>query len=290
MPEFNRMTIVAATEVVFAFNSHNDIEPHLVQWDLSERCNASSKTGRAAALAKIAIEENPQVYTENGKASLSEAIVDLAITAPPNVRRTPDWRKLVAGLKLDGFEISGLGEAVVRTRPSWMDSDEPKEPEPIVLRRMLPNDLPGLDMREAENEVDHLLDKHGFDVPKGHLKRAISAFQRGDWSSSNAELRNIHEGLLNDIADRLGYVGRSDALACRNYLGGLNPPFLLSEYNEWDSNTQKPQYVQGLMSRMHTHGSHPGLSEEEDATFRMQIGLITMRLFLRRYDERVVAR
>ncbi len=287
MLDFNRMTIVAATEVVFTYNSHNDIEPHLVQWDLSGRCNASSKTGRAAALAKIAIEENPQVYTVNGKTSLSEAIVDMAINAPPNLRASPDWRKLVAGLKLDGFEISGL-EEVVRVQPSWMDRGEPKEPEPIVLRRMLPNDLPGLDMREAENEVDHLLDKHSFDVPKGHLKRALSAFQRGEWSSSNAELRNIHEGVLNDIADRLGYSGGGDALAKRNFLGGeLSPPFLLSEYNEWHLNTQRPQYVQGLMSRMHPHGSHPGLSEEEDATFRMQITLITMRLFLRRYDQRV---
>lgn len=287
MPEFNRMTIVAATEVMLGYHSHADLEPVLLQWNLAGRCDASSKSGRAAALARIAIEENPKVHTVNGMAPLSEAIVDMAINAPPILRESPDWRKLVAGLKLDGFEISGLVEAIVRTRPSWMDIEEPKEPEPIVLRRMLPDDLPGLDMREAENEVDHLLDKHSFDVPKGHLKRALSAFQRGDWSSSNAELRNIHEGLLNDIAHRLGYVGRIDALACRNYLGGLNPPVLLSEYNEWDSNTQKPQYVQGLMSRMHPHGSHPGLSEEEDATFRMQIGLITMRLFLRRYDQRV---
>lgn len=29
-----------------------------------------------------------------------------------------------------------------------------------------------------------------------------------------------------------------------------------------------------------------GLSEEEDATFRLQISLVTARLFLRRYDQR----
>ncbi len=287
MPDFNRMTVVAAAEVVFTYKSHNDIEPHLVQWDIAGRCNASSKTGRAAVLARIAIEENPQVYTLHGKASLSEAIVDMAINAPPNVRTSPDWQKLVAGLKLDGFEITGL-KPVRRAKLSWMDSDEPKEPDPIALRRMLPDDLPGLDMRNAENEIDHLLAKHGFNVPMGHLKRAISAFQRGDWSSSNAELRNIHEGLLNEIADRLGYTGGGDALARRNYLGSeVGPPFLLSEFNEWHLNNQKPQYVQGLMSRMHPHGSHPGLSDEEDATFRMQIALITMRLFLRRYDQRL---
>jgi len=47
--------------------------------------------------------------------------------------------------------------------------------------------------------------------------------------------------------------------------------------------------VQGLMNRMHPHGGHAGLSEEEDATFRLQVTLITARLFLRRLDQRVSA-
>ncbi|MBB4279347.1 hypothetical protein GGE12_007161 [Rhizobium mongolense] len=42
--------------------------------------------------------------------------------------------------------------------------------------------------------------------------------------------------------------------------------------------------IDALMSRMHPHGGHPGLSEEEDATFRLQINLVTARLFLRRLD------
>lgn len=71
-----------------------------------------------------------------------------------------------------------------------------------------------------------------------------------------------------------------------NELGFLRPPFLLSDYNEWNSNNQKPQFVQGLMSRMHPHGGHSGLSEEEDATFRLQINLIAARLFLRRFGLR----
>jgi hypothetical protein len=61
----------------------------------------------------------------------------------------------------------------------------------------------------------------------------------------------------------------------------------LTEYNEWNENNQKPQYIQGLMSRMHPHGGHPGLSEEEDATFRLQITLVTARLLLRRFRQRL---
>lgn len=280
------MTVVAATEVLSDYKSHNDMELLQVEWGIAGRCNASSKSGRAAALANIAIEENAQVITENGRMTLSDALINVAINAPSSYRNTPGWRKLVAGLSLDGFEISGI-EQIDPDLPSWMSASPKKVSELIVLRRMLPVDLPGLDMREAENEVDHLLRKHGFTTSSGHIKRAFSAFQRGDWSSSNAELRNLYEGLFNDIAAGLGYVGNGDSLAKRNFLGeGVTPHFLLSDYNEWNANTQKPQYVQGLMSRMHPHGSHPGLSEEEDATFRVQISLVTARLFLRRYDQR----
>lgn len=150
----------------------------------------------------------------------------------------------------------------------------------------MPSDVPGLDFREAENEVTLLLDRHGFTVAKGHLRQAVSAFSRGEWSSANGELRNFHESYLNDTAVSLGYVGSDNSKARRDYLGRLQPPFLLVDYNEWHPNNQKPQYVQGLMSRMHPHGGHPGLSEEEDATFRLQISLVTARLFLRRFDHR----
>ncbi len=157
----------------------------------------------------------------------------------------------------------------------------------VQLVRMLPSDIPQLDFREAESEVESLLDRYGFAVAKGHLTQAVSAFSRGEWSSANGELRNFYESYLNEIATSLGYTGSGDGKARRDYLGSLQPPFLLADYNEWNSNNQKPQFVQGLMSRMHPHGGHPGLAEEEDAAFRLQNSLVTARLFLRRFDQMV---
>ncbi|HCH73379.1 MAG TPA: hypothetical protein DFK19_18255, partial [Ochrobactrum sp.] len=76
-----------------------------------------------------------------------------------------------------------------------------------------------------------------------------------------------------------------DSRQKRDFLGGsVTPPFLLADYNEWSPDGKKSPFVQALMSRMHPHGGHPGLSEEEDATFRLQINLVTARLFLRRLD------
>jgi hypothetical protein len=278
MTEFNNMTIVAATEVIAEFKSHGDMSVLEVQWGIVG--NSSSKAARVASWAQRATAPDAsQVMTENGFVHLARALVETAIKAPPGVRDNDAWKKFVAGLRFDGFEM-------VETEVPPPSSAPWQSPRTIIaLARMLPADIPGLDFREAEDEVTTLLVQSGFTVAKGHMERAVSAFQRGEWSSANGELRNFYESYLNEIAVHLGCNSQQDSKAKRDFLGRLQPPFLLTEYNEWNENNQKPQYVQGLMSRMHPHGGHPGLSEEEDATFRLQITLVTARLFLRRYRQ-----
>jgi len=283
MSEFNRMTIVAAAEVFSDFNSHGDMEVLEVQWGIAVKRKFSGKSARVAYWAQVACEEEIEVLTEYGPVSLSRALVEMAISAPESTRNTAAWKKLVAGLRFDGFEVRTPQNDIGTIAPWSRDRIETT----AELVRMLPSDIPELDFREAENEVSLLLDRHGFNVAKGHLDRAISAFSRGAWSSANGELRNFYESYLNEIATSLGYTGGNVSKAKRDYLGRLQTPFLLSDYNEWNTNNQKPQYVQGLMSRMHPQGGHPGLSDEEDATFRLQISLVTARLFLRRFDQRV---
>lgn len=283
MSEFNRMTIVAASEIISAFNSHSDMEVLEVQWGIAGRCSSSSKSARIASLAKIACEEALKVMTENGLVTLARALVETAISAPSKYQESDTWKKLVAGLWFDGFDVFEM-EIEAEPKLPWNRWATKKN---VTLVRMLPDDIPDLDFREAESEVIILLDRSGFTVSKGHLKQALSTFQRGEWSSANGELRKFYESYLNEIAISLGYTDSGDSKAKRDFLGaGLQPPFLLASYNEWDANNQKPQFVQGLMSRMHPHGGHPGLSDEDDATFRLQITLITARLFLRRFKQR----
>ncbi|MEX5514952.1 hypothetical protein [Pseudophaeobacter sp. 1A09344] len=284
MSEFNRMTIVAATEVISNFKSHSDMAILEVQWGIKKYVSSTSKSARVASWAQVATEVNPQVMSEAGLIALERALVEVAIQAPSSVKQSTDWRKFIAGLRFDGFEV--VDEQVPNSNgTASIFDDTPAMIAVCQLRRMLPMGIPGLDFREAESEIVALLDCNGFSVAKGHLNQALSAFQRGEWSSANGELRNFYESYLNEIADGLGYAGSGNSKARRDFLGaGVNPPFLLEDYNEWDP--QKTQFVQGLMSRMHPHGGHPGLSEEEDATFRLQISLITARLFLRRFNQR----
>ena len=275
MSDFSPITVVAAAEVIECSHSHQGMETLDIEWGLDGRTTHASKSGRVALMSRIATSEDRDVYTEHGKVPLARAMVEKALTAPTNCTATEGWRKLVAGLRFDGFEIVEQSH----------QSDYTAEAR-YKLRRMLPADIPELDFREAESEIDTLLNQNGFSTASGHLKQATSAFARGEWASANAQMRSFFEGLLNEIAERLGCDVAKKSKEKRDFLGKIDPPFLLAQYNEWNANHQKPQYVQGLMNRMHPHGGHPGLSEEEDATFRLQITLISARLFLRRYNLR----
>ncbi|UIJ82402.1 hypothetical protein [Rhizobium leguminosarum] len=278
MGEFNRMTVVAAAEVISDSYSHSDIDVLEVQWGIEDRGGGGSKSARVVSLSKAAMEGGPSVYTESGLVSLERAVIEKALANWSTAREKATWQKLKAGLRFDGFEI---------VEPAELDDmwGRHASDAPATLVRMLPTDVPELNMREAENEVVQLLKKHNLSTAERHLARAISAFQRGEWSGANGELRNFIESYFNEIAVLTGCDPTFDSRQKRDYLGGgVAPPFLLADYNEWNPDGKKSPFVQALMSRMHPHGGHPGLSEEEDATFRLQINLVAARLFLRRLD------
>ncbi|MGO7417122.1 hypothetical protein ACCS64_32260 [Rhizobium ruizarguesonis] len=93
MTTFNRMTVVAACEVVGDGNSHNEMEVLEAQWGISGRCSASSKSGRVAALARIAIDEDLEVMTESGRVPLSRAVVESALKVSERMRNEESWAR-----------------------------------------------------------------------------------------------------------------------------------------------------------------------------------------------------
>ena len=63
----------------------------------------------------------------------------------------------------------------------------------------------------------------------------------------------------------------------------MNPPFFLLSLNEWDL-SDPSGFVQGFWKRLHPEGSHPGLSNEEDSSFRLHIVMVVANHFMRRLD------
>lgn len=277
MTDFNSMTLMAALQVIDVFYSHAALEALEVEWGIHGRCRTNSKSAHITDLGNIALKENPEVLTLAGRLRMKRAIVEKALEATPHAKLGIAWKKLLAGLQLDGYEVC---EEEVEANSPW----EPKKTR-LSLRRMMPDYVPGLDFREGENEIVCLLNANGMYISKGHLDQAVSAFSRGEWASANAQLRTFYESYLDEIAVFLGCGKSLSSKEKRDYLGKLNPPFLSEQLNEWNANNQKPQYIQALMTRMHPEGSHAGLSEEDDATFRLQITLVTARMLLRRFNK-----
>lgn len=144
-----------------------------------------------------------------------------------------------------------------------------------------------VDLPSADDEVHQLLSRYDFEVPLGHLDQAIDAHARGQHASANAQIRTFVESLLDEIASRLDPEGSENAStshARRTLLANLSDPFLLRGLNEWDDDGKG--FVNGLFNRLHPEGSHPGLSDDEDCTFRLHVVLLTARLLLRRYSRR----
>jgi hypothetical protein len=158
--------------------------------------------------------------------------------------------------------------------------------EEAKLRSSLPDDVR---LVEQANQLDSLLGKYGFDTAKGHLEQARNAHTRGEWAAANAQLRSFTESLFDSIADRL--AGNSASLPStsfqkREFLARTDPPFLLASLNEWELGG-RGGFLQGMWNRLHPEGSHPGLSDEEDSTFRLHIVLLVATHYLRRLDRRI---
>lgn len=138
----------------------------------------------------------------------------------------------------------------------------------------------------TESELMQLLNKFNFNTSMGHLRQAIDNHTEGNWAAANSQFRSFLESLLQEIAHKL-----DNNKTCNNcneaiqYLSSKN--FLSTKLNEVCENIpNKDGYVRGLWNRLQAEGSHPGLSDEADSTFRYHTLIVFARYLLKRLEER----
>jgi hypothetical protein len=270
MVQYSRKTILAATDLL-ENAGHSRITRFLLEHGLEGHVHGPSMRDRATGVARYLLED-PDRLNEDGE-NLTDAVVnDLIGELIQRYTRYGEFDyegfsahngALNRGLARDGFTVEG-GR----------------------LRRTLPQQI---DLPRADDEVHALLDQFGFEVPRGHLNQAIAAHARGDWAAANAQLRAFIEGLFDSIAqaiaNHLGEPVPQTGNQSRIWLAQSNPPFMSGQLNEWTG--QGTGFLEGFFRRLHPQGAHPGLSDEDDSTFRLHLVLLTSRLLLRRMEDRV---
>jgi len=174
---------------------------------------------------------------------------------------------------------------------SWVDGDALPHPLAAALARdgydvvdgrVRANVPEPFTPAHAGDALSGLLAKHAFNVPLGHLTQGVDAHSRGDWAAANAQVRAFLEALLDELAVRVDPSSATipSGHGRRSRLAGAG--FFLREFNEWDDDGKG--YINGLFRRLHPHGAHPGLSNQEDSTFRLQTVVLVARLLLLRFE------
>lgn len=257
MPEpsrFSRLTLIDAANLL-TYLDHAEFDNLMLRLSVESYMSSVqglSKQNKVNQLIRYAT-EHPEHQTDLG-VGLWVALVERAASLAHPDRNIGFMR----ALERDGYVLTGEG----------------------TLRRTLP---PEADLPRADDEVHALLDELRMDTAKGHLDQAIDNHARGQWAAANAQVRTFLQELFDEIAVRLepkNAAGTQAGENRRQLLANRQPSFLPELLGE--SGKQGKNFINGVFKRLHGQGSHPGLSDEEDCTFRLHLVLIVAQHYLRR--------
>ena len=258
---FSELTLIEAVNLYRRLSSHARFEQQMLYFSLNSETlprEGLSIDSKANLLTTFVI-GNPSHQTAEGE-NLDAGII----------KRTTEVSQ--------PWERSTLQRALARDGYTLMDDGS-------MIR-----DLPPIaDLPEANDELFSLLNELGLPVAKGHLDQAIKNHSEGHWAAANSQLRTFLEEVFNEISKRLDAEQGDKQLTShqrRTRLAQIVPPFLEKSLGEWDDNGV--DLVHGIFKRLNPEGSHPGLSDDEDCTFRLHMILIIGRHYLRRHKNRLI--
>lgn len=252
---FSRTTIIRMVDAL-QLQTHANVNKFALEFGLEDIIHGSYINEKKVSIMEYLI-KNPRVKAPDG-ILLAQAIIDhlvlthCQIDDPANL-----FPELVNSLDHDGYKLDRNG-----------------------LRTKLPSQLP---LVEEENELIYILNKYGFSVAKGHYEQALAAHTRGDWAASNSQLRSFVEEFFNQVAKSIVPGSSSSSHQGQQFLAQAG--FFRSDLNEWLDGGKG--FVQGFWKRLHPQGSHPGLSEKEDSTFRLHVVIIVIHYFAKRFESQL---
>jgi hypothetical protein len=132
--------------------------------------------------------------------------------------------------------------------------------------------VPGVAVPEHLSGLEEELEERGWTTAAGHFRQAVEGFGAGNWATTNSQLRSFLEDMLPLAAEATDGKRPSSARAA---LDILKKEVLLK--GEFD-------FLKGLWTLCQSRGSHPGLSDRAEATFRLMVVTAEARHLLGRLN------
>jgi len=154
--------------------------------------------------------------------------------------------------------------------------------------QLLPIDPDAIPVGTEITALEAELNQRGYVEAKEHYWSAVRHFTEQDHSSANGQLRNMVESLAKNLAiDHASYVDTGQAnqggpAIKKLYVkGGLPPATIGNPLPERDGGGM----LQGIWDILHSSGSHPGLSNADEARIRMQLCTALARFLLMHFPK-----
>lgn len=248
---FSRRTILKLVEAL-NFNTHDEVERFALEFELE-----AIVSGEWINQKKTSISRHLIAHGNEKSSSGAPLVVDVVEYLLREASSNSDFSALRNCLASDGYELTDRS-----------------------VRQSLPQAIP---LTESENKLLAILKARGLRVAIGHYEQALAAHGRGDWAATNAQLRSFVEEFFNQSHVLLNAGTGQSTQQRKQDLASSG--FFISQYNEFFGNGTG--FVEGFWKRLHPHGSHPGLSESADSTFRLHMVLLVLHHYAERLDEKL---
>jgi hypothetical protein len=247
---FSNPTAAALIEVVAEVYSHSELDVLFIRLgaegqDLFENGEQGNRLKRTS---------NVVTYLRYGKRDISEPdLLDLikelleerlgdhVFTNDGDIQ--PAYQRLIGSLRADGFEFSA-GRIVSTT------------PEPASMAREL-------------TRLEEDLKEQNLEVALRHYRQAIENHRDDNLEASNGQLRSFLESLLIALAKEETSKSSKDPKGAIDRL-----------FNAKVIDGDEAQLLRGLVGLSNKRGAHHGLTDEEEALFRLHFSTAAARYLL----------
>jgi hypothetical protein len=247
---FSGATAAALIDVVADVYTHGELDVVFIGLDaegqdLFENGERGNKLQRVSNVVTY-LRHSPRKKSEPCmldlvKELLEERVGEHVYTADGSVH--PRYEKLIASLRADGFEFKdGM---VVRSTP-----------DPAAM-------APEMSALEQD------LDNRGFTIALKHYRQAIDSHRSENLEASNGQLRSFLENLLIEVCtEETGKIAKDPKGAVDRLV------------NAAAIDGDEAQLLKGLLGLSNKRGAHHGLTDEEEALFRLHFSTAAARYLL----------